>query len=636
MTVIVPSALGDFRDAASRRLWRESRDQPNAPARVRRMAAVATGSQQSSADISVSDSAKSVRVERPRLWVRDVFAFLGFVAFSVYATWPLAGHPATRVPYNLIDPLLNVWIFSWGAHAIVHAPLSFFNANMFFPDHLTFAFTESNIGQSLPVAPIYWLTGNGVLMVNIALLTLYAVGSFGAYLLAREFGAPRSAAFVAGIAFGLSPYRLSQAVHIHVAALHVIPFVLVLLVRLRTRPARWLVPAIGVTLAYQVWSSLSGGAITACAIAVWAAWELGTRRRAALPALRSAAVGCVIAGVLVVPLLIPYIQARRMYPDQYAHPPQEVLDLSARWRSYLSPALSGGPIVDGPNRWIERQHGDEPGAWEKHLFPGWTLSLAALIAVGGAITAWLRRRTAPRVDGVGFALALTVAGVVLSLGPRLGGDPSGLPLPFALLTLTPGHLLRVPARFGSIVALGLGLGVALTLAKARVRWRPGLAALLVLGFAIELMPTQFPTVRAPDINSAHRAINGRPGGVLALPTVEILHEQVGGAIGLLEREPVHLYLSTAHFRPVVNGYSAFQTPEWWQVVRNVQDFPSVPSIRALQGRGVQTVVIESSMVGGTRWEHTGERLAAWPGARLLARAKGTLVYDISRASTAGP
>src|SRR6185295_8786465 len=130
------------------------------------------------------------------------------------------------------------------------------------------------------------------------------------------------------------------------------PFVLLLLVRLRTRPARWLVPAIGVTLAFQVWSSLSGGAITGCAIVVWAAWEFATRRRAALPAFRSAVMGCAIAGVLVIPLFIPYLQARRMYPDQYSHPSEEVLALSARWRSYLSPGLDGGPLIDGANRWI--------------------------------------------------------------------------------------------------------------------------------------------------------------------------------------------------------------------------------------------------------------------------------------------
>jgi hypothetical protein len=145
-----------------------------------------------------------------------------------------------------------------------------------------------------------------------------------------------------------------------------------------------------------------------------------------------------------------------------------------------------------------------------------------------------------------------------------------------------------------------------------------------------------PTVRAPEINAAHRAVNGHPGAVLALPTVEIINEQAGGAIGLIEREPVHLYLSTAHFRPLVNGYSAFQPPGWWKIVRSVQDFPSAASMQALRDRGVKTVVIESSMVEGTHWAHSAERLAGWPGVRLFAQAKGTLDFDISQASTAGP
>src|SRR5687767_2941100 len=82
------------------------------------------------------DPDRLVRGER-FAWRREAAAFIGFLAFTVYATWPLTAEISTRVPSNLIDPLLNVWIFSWAAHAIAHSPLELFHANIFYPDHLT-------------------------------------------------------------------------------------------------------------------------------------------------------------------------------------------------------------------------------------------------------------------------------------------------------------------------------------------------------------------------------------------------------------------------------------------------------------------------------------------------------------------
>lgn len=577
-------------------------------------------------------------VSRPRgswEWRVELSVFLGFLLASVYATWPLARHIATRVPFNNIDSLLNAWIFSWAAHAVVHAPLDLFDANIFFPEQLSFVFTENNLGQSLPLAPIYWLTGNGILTVNVALILLYTVASFGAYRLALELGAGRGPSFVAGIVFGLSPYRLSQIVHIHVIAMHLAPFVVLLFLRLRTRPAPWLVPVIGGTLAFQFWSSLSGGAMTLCAIGAWVLWEFARHRRQSLPVLWAGTKGLLIAGVLVLPLGLLYLSARDAH-SEYGHPENEVVELSATFNSYLSP-VDGGPVFRNTNRWLEGTHTGEPGAWEKHLFLGWTMN-AVLLGMGGAGLWSLRRRRerTHQSGGASLAAAITLVGFVLSLGPRFGADPDGFPLPFELLARAPGRLLRVPARFGSLVALGLALGLAVALSRIPSRWRRPVVGAVLLALAVELMPPQIPTVRAPEITSAHRSISGRAGAVLALPTVEIVHDGAGGATGLIEREPINVYLSTAHFRPMVNGYSAFQPTSWWNIVRGVQDFPSPTSMQVLHQRGVKTVVIQTILAKGTRWEASAHRLSRWPGARLVARARGVVVYDITHAALVTP
>jgi hypothetical protein len=332
---------------------------------------------------------------------------------------------------------------------------------------------------------------------------------------------------------------------------------------------------------------------------------------------------------------VPYMAARRANP-QHAHPTEEVLAYSATPLSYVSP-VHGGPVLGDSNRWLARTHTEEVGAWEKRLFPGWSMSVAMLCVAGGAVWSRARRRGPPDwLHHASFALAIAVTGFVLSLGPRLGGDPEGFPLPFEVLTWTPGRLLRVPARFGSLVALGMALALALALARAPRRWRRLLVGTVLVGLTIELMPEQLSTVRVPDITAAHRAIAHQDGAVLALPTVEIIHAEAGGAVGLIEREPIHVYLSTAHFRPLVNGYSAFQPARWWDMIRRIQDFPSPASLTALRQRSVQTVVIEMTLTAGTRWETAAERLGTWPGVRLIASDGDVRVYDISQADLSEP
>ncbi len=561
----------------------------------------------------------------------EVAVFLGFLAASVYGTWPLALHATTRVPGNLLDPLLNVYLYSWGAHAVLHTPLDIFHAGMFHPEPYALAFTENDLGQSLPVAPIFWLTGNGTLTVNVAAILMYAVSGFGAYRLAGALGAPRSCAVVAGLVFGLAPYRLSQIGHPHVVAVHLMPFVLLLCVRLRDRPRRWVVPVLGATLALQFWSSLSGAVMTLCAVLAWAVWEAACYRRQALTVLISAAKAMALTLVLILPLLYPYFQARAQHPE-YTHAPGEVFDYSATLRSYLSP-WEGGPVFEGPSRWLEGLFPKESSDWEKHLFPGWTVSITLLgvLCAGILLLMVRRRRPATSLRDVGLAGVILFTSFIVSLGPRWDAQPDGVPLPFEVLNrLTPGRLLRVPARFGSVVALGLGLALAFAFKRVRPDWRRSLVGVFLVAFLLESMPQQTVTLAPPEITAAHRAIKGRPGAVLALPTSETFDD--GSVKGLQERETANLYLATAHFRPLVNGYSAFSPTSYWDMVHAVQDFPSGPSMKALDERDVRTVVIQTALTPGTRWRDTADRLDRWPGVRLIAESAGVKVYDIARAT----
>lgn len=566
-------------------------------------------------------------LRRPALRLPVVFA--AYLAGAVFATWPLARFAGSRLMGDLGDPALNAWIFGWGAHGILHQPLHLFTANMFHPDRLALAYSENVLGMSLPMSPVFWLTHNAVLTENLALFVWLAIGGVGTFALVRRLTGCASGAFVAGLAFTIAPYRLSQITHPHVIGAALVPLVLLVLLRLEEpyRPPRRTVVTLGAVVAAQFWASINGGVLALCAVAGWAIWLVVRSRRAALPPLGRALAGVAVGVALSLPVLMPYLRLRQIHPN-YSHPVEEVRYYSATPGSYLLP-FNDGPVFGGLFRsWREPFRTD--GWAEEQLFPGLWL-IAATIAGTAAVALrrgrHARRRALAPALGLGAAVALT--GLVLSLGPRWGGREHGFPLPFALAAGINGFI-RVPARLGLLVPLGMAICGGVALAACRPRWRPWLAAASVVLLLAEVAPPSLPTLAVPPITSAHRAVAGRPGVVLALPTAEF--DDDGYLVPeTLARESLHLYLSTANFAPLTNGYGAYQSPAYYRLARAVADLPSPRAFQALGRRGVRTVVVQTDLVVGTTWADVVPRLARWPGVRTVARDPGVVVYDISGA-----
>jgi len=71
-----------------------------------------------------------------------------FVAIAVLETWPLARHPARLSRNDNGDTILNEWVLAWVAHQAPRAPLHVYDANIFYPERNTLAYSESMIVQS--------------------------------------------------------------------------------------------------------------------------------------------------------------------------------------------------------------------------------------------------------------------------------------------------------------------------------------------------------------------------------------------------------------------------------------------------------------------------------------------------------
>jgi UPF0755 protein len=150
---------------------------------------------------------------------------------TMLLAYPLWIHPASRLTSPSPDTDLTMWALAWDTHAFTHQPLAIFDANIYYPQHLTLAYSENFIGSALLAAPALWLTGNPVLAFNLVALVSPVLCGVGAFLLARRLRVSVSGATLAGIVFAFSPPRFLRIDQLHLAPIQWIPFCLAYLVR---------------------------------------------------------------------------------------------------------------------------------------------------------------------------------------------------------------------------------------------------------------------------------------------------------------------------------------------------------------------------------------------------------------------
>src|SRR5581483_3601341 len=101
-----------------------------------------------------------------------------FVLLAVVHTWPLASDPAGLSRNENSDTVLNEWAIAWVAHQTFAHPLQLFEANIFYPSHLTLAFSEHMFPVAMMGAPLFWLGASPVLVYNLLLLAGFALSGW--------------------------------------------------------------------------------------------------------------------------------------------------------------------------------------------------------------------------------------------------------------------------------------------------------------------------------------------------------------------------------------------------------------------------------------------------------------------------
>ena len=613
-----------------------------------------------------------------------------FIALTLALTAPLLGGLAHDIPSDFGDPLLNSWILAWDASHILSGGRGWWNANIYYPHPIALAYSEHLAAQALQILPVYALTKNPILCYNLAFLSTFILSGVGMFLLVRELTGDRTCALAGGVAFAFAPYRIASLPHLQVLSSSWMPFVLFLLRRYFA--TRRTAPLAGAVAAWLL-QNLSCGyylLFFSPVVLLYLAWELTAgrlwRERQVLLTL-AAAVG--VVAIATAPFVWPYFALRRLGFDPRS------LSETRRFSADVFGYFTADPNL--------RVWGSIARAWPKaegSLFPG--LTVAALAAAGAARGLGRARAMAlaaaalpllalllghsirlpilkvtslPRALGLAmllYAIALATSAreraaaaawlrspaglftlmalfaVVMSFGPQIearGRVVAGTSLYAAFYRWVPGFDgLRVPGRFGMIVAFALAVLAALGLMSIRrPQLRARIAAIAAALMIVESFAAPIPVnqnaidYRQPGLAPLPPTLTIEGGGppavyryIAALPESSVVLELPLGEPAFDVR---YMFYSTGHWRPLVNGYTGGQPYDYTLLDHALQDITTRPdrAWRLLVDSGVTHVVVHETFYAGDR----GPRVSGWlggHGATEVAAFGGDRVFHLSSAN----
>jgi Dolichyl-phosphate-mannose-protein mannosyltransferase len=530
-----------------------------------------------------------------------------FVALTAVMTYPQILRMTDGV-HDPADPLMVTWVLAWVAHQLPNAPAHIFDANIFYPERNTLAYSETLLVPGLFAAPLHWLGVAPILIYNLVFLSGFALSGVGVALLVRRLTGNAGAAIVAGIVFAFPPYRIDHYAHLQLQQTQFIPLALWAFHRLLDTGRLRDGVLLGVCTAGQMLSCMYYGIFLIPYMAVVCGTLLVTARAMPRRRLVALAVAAAIVTVAMMPVGRAYLAARKVVGERGR---DEVAQNSATWRNYLAPpevnALYGKVFA----RFMEP---------ERRLFPGF-------IAIGLAIVGLLPR-TRQETDtessrapasGLGryvsappFAYAL---GLVLAFDVSLGFN--GVIYRGLYDHFLPFKALRIPARMGLMVGFSLAVlaGYGATRIAGRlpsVKARCAVLTMIGMLMLAEYASTPLPLWAAPRHPPDAYADLMRDEG--DGPT-SVIFEFPTGAM----EDPEYLYYSTFHWQHLVNGYSGFFPPSYQKIVNAVRGFPDETSMNMIKSHGVRYLVIHGEWLYGARYEELMVDLDRRQDLRLVSR-----------------
>ena len=531
--------------------------------------------------------------------------FALFALLAVVHTWPLASAPGRLSRDDNADTLLNQWIISWVAHQASHDPLHLINANIFYPERGTLAYSEYLIVPAAIGAPVRWAGGSPLVEYNVLVLAgLTLTGWAGCLLVSRWTGDP-VAGIIGGVIIAFNAHTLTRLPQLQALHIEFLPLSLLAFESLLAGQGSVVLLALCVIL--QGLTSYYSLVLTVTALGAGWAVRLEDRRHALVRPPRTllrVAAAAALALIVLVPALVPYVRLGRVRSLE------EAALYSAAARDYLAT-----PARLHYGTWSARFFGGTTA-----LFPG----LTAIVLSGFAIFSGVAFRN-PRAR---MALAIGLAGIALSFGPSL---PGGALLYRLFLPL---QGIRNMARFGYLATVAAGILAGFGVARLReqcsrrrssheqysfARWVPVGIVAVFISTNLDAFSAPIEYVDGERVSPIHARLRETSAIVAEFPFYPA---------DRLFRHAPYLLHSTAHWRPMANGYSGLTPDSFIEHARDLARFPDRRAIETLGAIGVTHVFVHDRAMREWTDNETANAVRTAPGLKLLETDGDVTLYEV--------
>lgn len=521
-----------------------------------------------------------------------------FAVLSVIHTWPLARNPARLSLNDNSDAMLNEWALAWVDHQLVRDPLHLFDGNIFYPAKDSLAFSEPLIVPAMMGIPVLWSGGSPVLAYNVLLLVGFMLTGLATSAVVFVWTGDRAAALVAGSLFAFNTHTLTRLPHLQAIHAYGLPLALLFSDRLIGDPQRRVSNALwlAVSMSLMVYTSGYLVVFATIGISVVLAVRFVDWRSTAPPVLAGFALAAIVTALVALPVVIPY---RRVAVEQHmVRSLENVRQFPATLTGYL--AATGRLHF---STWSARFAGSPVDTF----FPGVVAIVLSVYALWHALRRRENRTRVLMLVGTG------IVGFVLSLGlktPLYG---------WLYAVFPPMQGLRAAARFGNLFLLSIamlaGLGLAgLRQAHSGSRWILSVCVAAVVLVNVEALRAPFEFRRFEGVPRIYHLLAMEPNPVVLVETPFYpAHAAFENAEYMLN--------STAHWRPLMNGYSGYTPASYRRIAWTFWNFPRQDAIQAMREAGVTHFTVHPDRLGRSAIDVI-QSLSRRPDVELLAVSGG--------------
>lgn len=551
---------------------------------------------------------------RHQILRRDLAILAIYFLLSLLLTYPLVAHFDTFGPGHGVDDPAQTWSLWWFKYATFDLSTSPLNTDyLFYPLGINLvAYTPTFLNGAISI-PLQFVS-NVIAAQNLIVLFSLVASGYGAYLFVREIlsrfdgyadSSRTIAAALAGGVYAFGAWHINYVVagHFMLLSNEWIPYFALCLIRW-DKPA-WRYGALaGLFFVMATWTELTFAPFLAILTALYLLYQIVVLRFSASirAGLQTIVLNLVAMGVVsaagICPLVLNLFSDFQRYGYYLTSGVGRIQIFSAEPVSFFFPSAQH-PLL---------------GAWASTITN--TNTSYAFIGYAVLVLAALGFYAQRASHAARFYAIAALFFALMMLGPTLilGGQSTGIPMPFAALRAIPFvNANRYPVRFNVMLMLALAPLIAFGAAKLlqTQRGKTILTALIaLLAFEQLVLPIPLSDLRVPAV---YQTIRDEPGdfSVLELPLgwrgsislqgkmedraqffQTVHHKRLLG--GITSRTP---QFKTQYFleAPVLNSLIALETDRELDDVRLAEDRAAAPEV--LRFFNIRYIDIDRALAG---------------------------------------